>query len=244
MSDDDHDASSRCVSRDVRRRFDGREVLQGLDLDISPGQFVALLGRSGTGKTTFLRVLGGLDPDYDGEVLVPEHRAVVFQEPRLIPWLRVLPNVTLGLPGRPQGPGGQRRPAPASRRRADRGRPGRPRPGLAGHPVRRRGPARRPGPRPGQGAAADAAGRAVRRPGRPDPHPHARAPAGPVRPAPPGRPAGHPRRRRGRSCSPTAPWCWSTGPSPWTPRSTCPVPGTGATPTSWPCGRGCCANSA
>jgi sulfonate transport system ATP-binding protein len=93
------------LSRDVRRRFDGRAVLQGLDLDISAGQFVALLGRSGTGKTTFLRVLGGLDPDYDGEVLVPEHRAVVFQEPRLIPWLRVLPNVTLGLsarqPGRP-----------------------------------------------------------------------------------------------------------------------------------------------
>ena len=46
---------------------------------------MALLGRSGTGKTTFLRVLGGLDPDYDGEVLVPGHRAVVFQDPRLIP---------------------------------------------------------------------------------------------------------------------------------------------------------------
>ena len=91
------------VSRDVRRRFDGREVLRGVDLDISPGQFVALLGRSGTGKTTFLRVLGGLDPDYDGEVLVPAHRAVVFQEPRLIPWLRVLPNVTLGLPASRKG---------------------------------------------------------------------------------------------------------------------------------------------
>jgi sulfonate transport system ATP-binding protein len=91
------------VSRDVRRCFEGREVLRGVDLAISPGQFVALLGRSGTGKTTFLRVLGGLDPDYDGEVLVPRHRAVVFQEPRLIPWLKVLPNVTLGL--RPGGGG-------------------------------------------------------------------------------------------------------------------------------------------
>ena len=95
------------LSRNVRRRFDGRAVLQGLDLDISAGQFVALLGRSGTGKTTFLRVLGGLDPDYDGEVLVPEHRAVVFQEPRLIPWLRVLPNVTLGLSPGQQGQRGQ-----------------------------------------------------------------------------------------------------------------------------------------
>ncbi|HEX3491421.1 MAG TPA: ABC transporter ATP-binding protein [Streptosporangiaceae bacterium] len=87
------------VGRDVRRNFAGREVLRGLDLSVRPGEFVALLGRSGTGKTTFLRVLGGLDPGYDGEVLVPRHRAVVFQEPRLIPWLRVLPNVTLGLSG-------------------------------------------------------------------------------------------------------------------------------------------------
>jgi len=94
------------IGRDVRRHFAGREVLRGLDLSVRPGEFVALLGRSGTGKTTFLRVLGGLDPGYDGEVLVPRHRAVVFQEPRLIPWLRVLPNVTLGLPAR-AGEGGR-----------------------------------------------------------------------------------------------------------------------------------------
>src|ERR1700733_8314794 len=85
------------VGRDVRRRFGGREVLRGLDLSVRPGEFVALLGRSGTGKTTLLRVLGGLDPGYDGDVLVPQRRAVVFQEPRLIPWQRVLPNVSLGL---------------------------------------------------------------------------------------------------------------------------------------------------
>jgi sulfonate transport system ATP-binding protein len=91
------------VSKDVHRSFEGRAVLRGVDLAISPGQFVALLGRSGTGKTTLLRVLGGLDPDYEGDVLVPAHRAVVFQEPRLIPWLRVLPNVTLGLRPGPLG---------------------------------------------------------------------------------------------------------------------------------------------
>ena len=81
----------------VRREFGERAVLSGLDLTVDDGEFVALLGRSGTGKSTLLRILGGLDPSYQGDVLVPERRAVVFQEPRLLPWQRVLPNVSLGL---------------------------------------------------------------------------------------------------------------------------------------------------
>src|SRR5580658_5511927 len=81
----------------LSRSFGGRQILSGLDLEVAPGEFVALLGRSGTGKTTLLRILGGLDPGYAGEVLVPQRRAVVFQEPRLMPWQRVLPNVALGL---------------------------------------------------------------------------------------------------------------------------------------------------
>ena len=81
----------------LSRAFGGRAVLSGLDLAITPGEFVALLGRSGTGKTTLLRILDGLDPGYDGDVLVPQRRAVVFQEPRLMPWQRILPNVALGL---------------------------------------------------------------------------------------------------------------------------------------------------
>ncbi|MET0895890.1 MAG: ABC transporter ATP-binding protein [Acidimicrobiia bacterium] len=94
------------VARDVRRRFGDRVVLDGLDLDIAPGEFVGLLGRSGSGKSTFLRALAGLDFDVEGTVLVPERRAVVFQEPRLLPWKRVLDNVTIGLKrsaGRTQG---------------------------------------------------------------------------------------------------------------------------------------------
>ncbi|MGC2486738.1 MAG: ABC transporter ATP-binding protein [Acidimicrobiales bacterium] len=88
------------VARNVRRTFDGRDVLRNVNLTVEVDQFVALLGRSGTGKSTLLRILGGLDSDYEGQVLVPERRAVVFQEARLVPWLRVLSNVLLGLGSR------------------------------------------------------------------------------------------------------------------------------------------------
>jgi len=86
------------VVRGLRRRFGERVVLDGIDLEIGRDEFVALLGRSGSGKSTLLRALAGLDPDYEGSCLVPDARSVVFQEPRLLPWRRVLQNVVLGLP--------------------------------------------------------------------------------------------------------------------------------------------------
>jgi sulfonate transport system ATP-binding protein len=85
------------IVNDLRRSFDGRAVLDGVDLTIDSGEFVALLGRSGSGKSTILRALGGLDPDFEGQALVPRKLAVVFQEARLLPWQRVITNVTLGL---------------------------------------------------------------------------------------------------------------------------------------------------
>ncbi|MEY9949871.1 ABC transporter ATP-binding protein [Kitasatospora sp. GAS1066B] len=83
----------------LHRFFEGREVLAGVDLRIRRGEFLALLGRSGSGKSTLLRAMAGLDPDYQGRLLVPQRRSVVFQDPRLQPWKRVLDNVVLGLPG-------------------------------------------------------------------------------------------------------------------------------------------------
>jgi len=87
--------------RDLVRRFTLRGVLNGLDLDIHDGEFVALLGRSGSGKSTLLRALADLDHESQGsgEIVVPERLSVVFQDARLLPWKRVLDNVTLGLRG-------------------------------------------------------------------------------------------------------------------------------------------------
>ncbi len=84
------------------REFDGRPVIDGLQLELQAGEFVALLGRSGCGKSTLLRVLAGLDREIRGEVWVPRRKAVAFQAPRLMPWKRVWRNVLLGLPGRPE----------------------------------------------------------------------------------------------------------------------------------------------
>ncbi len=84
-------------ARGLTRAFDHHVVLDRLDLDIGPGEFVAMIGRSGTGKSTLLRALAGLDDDVAGELTVTAAAAVVFQEPRLVPWKRVWNNVALGL---------------------------------------------------------------------------------------------------------------------------------------------------
>jgi ABC-type nitrate/sulfonate/bicarbonate transport system ATPase subunit len=80
-------------------------VLSQVDLDIAPGEFVVIVGESGSGKTTLLRIVAGLESPDRGAVAVNRRavdgvgaeRVMVFQEPRLLPWLSVRKNVSFGL---------------------------------------------------------------------------------------------------------------------------------------------------
>jgi sulfonate transport system ATP-binding protein len=82
--------------RGLQRRYGSRVVIDALDLDIRKGEFVALLGESGCGKTTLLRALAGLDLPDAGNIRAPERPSVVFQEHRLLPWATLWENVALG----------------------------------------------------------------------------------------------------------------------------------------------------
>ncbi len=84
----------------LRRSYGARVVIDKLHLRIARGEFVALLGESGCGKTTLLRALAGLDPIQGGRIEAPRRPAVVFQEHRLLPWETLWRNVSLGLPDR------------------------------------------------------------------------------------------------------------------------------------------------
>ncbi|MBD2567955.1 ATP-binding cassette domain-containing protein [Anabaena lutea] len=92
----------------LSKSFDKKTVLQSIDLEIQPGEFVAIVGRSGCGKSTMLRLVAGLETPNEGNVILngrytdqrinPDIR-MMFQDARLLPWQRVLANVELGLLG-------------------------------------------------------------------------------------------------------------------------------------------------
>jgi len=75
-------------------------VIDGLTFSLGKGEVGALVGPSGCGKTTLLRIIAGLDADYEGEVRLPDHGrlGMVFQEPRLLPWRTLEQNVRLAAP--------------------------------------------------------------------------------------------------------------------------------------------------
>jgi len=111
------EAPSRGLSltiRGLRKSFGDNEVLRGIDLHIPAGQSVAIVGRSGCGKSTLLRLIAGLETITSGTISLgedarPEDVRVMFQEPRLLPWARVLSNVEVGLGRERHSPDAQAR---------------------------------------------------------------------------------------------------------------------------------------
>lgn len=90
--------------RSLGKAFGRVQVLQDINLEITPGEFVAIVGKSGCGKSTLLRLLGGLELPTSGEIKVNgeplyglnSFARIMFQDSRLLPWRRVLDNVALG----------------------------------------------------------------------------------------------------------------------------------------------------
>jgi ABC-type nitrate/sulfonate/bicarbonate transport system ATPase subunit len=91
------DITSKAYENATRKRHD---VLAGIRFSLAPGEVGVFVGPSGCGKSTMLRILAGLDHDYQGRVSRPPNARIgmVFQEPRLLPWRSVEDNVRLAAP--------------------------------------------------------------------------------------------------------------------------------------------------
>ena len=88
----------------------GVRALESVSLEVEPGEIVAVIGGSGCGKSTLLRAISGLDTPSQGRVVLDgapvtsphEKIGIIFQEPRLLPWLSVADNVGFGIEDRPK----------------------------------------------------------------------------------------------------------------------------------------------
>ncbi len=94
--------------RGIGKHYGARQVLAGIDLSIAPGEFVAIVGRSGCGKSSLLRLLAQLEPADAGTLqagggqplaALRDQIRIMFQDARLLPWKSVLDNIALGLAG-------------------------------------------------------------------------------------------------------------------------------------------------
>lgn len=102
--------------RGLTKAFGDTSVLHGIDLEVRSGEFLSVIGKSGCGKSTLLRLLAGLDQPSGGEILFDGAATqtthvgrLMFQEPRLLPWARVIDNVAVGLGARRRSTGAPRR---------------------------------------------------------------------------------------------------------------------------------------
>jgi NitT/TauT family transport system ATP-binding protein len=93
-----HDATAGLQVRSLSHAYGMKTVLDGITLDLAPGQVLALVGPSGCGKTTLLHACAGLLAPQQGDIANGfSQMAVMFQQPRLLPWLDTLDNIALGL---------------------------------------------------------------------------------------------------------------------------------------------------
>jgi sulfonate transport system ATP-binding protein len=93
------------IVREVNKSFGDTQVLQEINLDVVPGEFVAIVGRSGCGKSTLLRLIAGLEKASEGQIYadnsqingIYEDTRVLFQDARLLPWKKAVANVQIGV---------------------------------------------------------------------------------------------------------------------------------------------------
>lgn len=82
--------------RNITKKYGEKIIFEDFNLDIPDGKILAIMGKSGRGKTTLLNIIAGLDSDFTGEIQSPEPCAYIFQEPRLLKGATVLQNVLIG----------------------------------------------------------------------------------------------------------------------------------------------------
>ena len=79
----------------ISKAFGWSEILKDIAFRVEDGETVAILGPSGIGKSTLLRLIAGIDTSFEGQIARPDRVAMVFQEPTLLPWRTTTQNIAL-----------------------------------------------------------------------------------------------------------------------------------------------------